>query len=317
MAAANLSELVTTTARRWILKLEDNVSNDNGFFQYLKSKGRIEKWTGGGRTIVETISYGTNSSAQWYADYDAFTPPITSEVADGAEYSWKQIGGFIAVSGKEERINRSDEQRISFTKARLKQLTAQLKNSVATGLYATGSGNGGKEFGGLQLLVADDPTAAGTVGGINQVTNTWWRNKYSAAAATTSATIVGRMNSMWLAIKRGADVPTLWVCDDDMFGYYEAALQALNRFTSQDEADAGFTGYKYKGKSVIYDDQCPNKHMYALNLDELTLRTIDDRMFDVGDARTIANADYKVTPVFTMGQLTTGRRAGHGVIIAS
>ncbi len=317
MAAANLSELVTTTARRWILDLEDNVSNDNGFFQFLKNKNRIEKYTGGGRTIVETISYGTNSSAQWYADYDAFTPPITSEVADGAEYNWKQLGGFISVSGKEERINRSDEARITFVKARNKQLIAQLKNTAATGLYATGSGSGGKEFGGLQLLVADDPTAAGTVGGINQVTNAFWRNKFSASAATTSANIVTRMNAMWLAIKRGSDVPTLWVGDDDMFGYYEAAQQALNRFTSTDEADAGFIAYKYKGKPFIYDDQCPNKHLYALNLDEITLRTIDDRMFDVGDARTIANADYKVTPVFMMGQLTTGRRAGHGVIIAS
>lgn len=40
-------------------------------------------------------------------------------------------------------------------------------------------------------------------------------------------------------------------------------------------------------------------------------------MFEVGDARQITNADYKVIPVFTMAALTTGRRASHGVIIAS
>lgn len=102
-----------------------------------------------------------------------------------------------------------------------------------------------------------------------------------------------------------------------MWGYYEAYLQGLQRITQNEEADAGFVSYRYKGKSLIYDDQCPNKHMYALNLDDITLRTIDDRMFEVGDARQITNADYKVIPVFTMAAMTTGRRASHGVIIAS
>ncbi len=35
------------------------------------------------------------------------------------------------------------------------------------------------------------------------------------------------------------------------------------------------------------------------------------------DKRTVTNADYDVVPVFTMATLTTGRRASHGVIIAS
>ena len=319
MASPNLTDLVVSTARRFIPPLSDNVSNDNGLFWHLKKKGRIEKYAGGGRTIVEPFLFdqNANSSAQWYSDYDAFTPPTNLQVLDGAEYNWKQLGGFISVSGKEERMNRGKEERFAFAKVRLEHLQKQLRNTFSSALYATGTGSGGKELAGLQLLVADDPTAASTVGGISQATYTWWRNKFSAAAATTSANVVTRMNAMWLAIKRGADVPDLWVCDDDMWGYYEAYLQGLQRITQNEEADAGFVSYRYKGKSLIYDDQCPNKHMYALNLDDITLRTIDDRMFEVGDARQITNADYKVIPVFTMAAMTTGRRASHGVIIAS
>lgn len=320
MASPNLTDLVVSTARRFLPTLEDNVSNDNGLFNYLKKKGRIEKYAGGGRTIVEPFLFDQNAnpSAQWYSDYDTFTPPTSLQVLDGAEYSWKQLGGFISVSGKEERMNRGKEQRFEFAKTRLDHLGKQLRNTFATSLYAVGTGSGGKELGGLQLLVADDPTAASIVGGISQATYPWWRNKYSAALATTSSTIVGRMNSMWLSIKRGSDVPDLWVGDDDMWGYYEAYLQGLQRITSIDDgADAGMVSYRYKGKPFIYDDQCPNKHLYALNTDDITLRTIDDRMFEVGDARQITNADYKVIPVFTMAALTTGRRASHGVIIAS
>jgi hypothetical protein len=320
MASPNLTDLVVSTARKYIDRLSDNVSNDNGLFQYLKKNGSIQRYAGGGRTVVEPLLFGqtANTSVQWYTDYDAFTPQTAIEVLDGSEWQWKQLGGFVAVSGREKMINRSDEQRFEFIKFRTEHLQAQLTNTFATALYSTGTGSGGKELGGLQLIVADDPTAAGTVGGINQVTNTFWRNKFSPATGTTSSTITGRMNSMWLAIKRGKDVPTLWVADDDMFGYYEASLQGLQRITSSDEAaDAGMPSYRYKGKPFIYDDQCPNKHLYALNLNDIKLRIINDRMFEVGDKRTVTNADYDVVPVFTMATLTTGRRASHGVIIAS
>ena len=317
MTAPNLTDLVATTARRYIDKIQDNVTNDNGLLSYLKGKGMIERYSGGGRTVVEPFIWGTNSSVQWYDGYDTFTPPTTQEVFDGAEYQWKQLGGFISISGKEKRMNRGKEEQFSFAKVRLKQIQAQLKNVLGTAMYAVGTGSGGKELGGLQLLVADDPTAAGTVGGINQVTNAFWRNKYSAAAATSASTIRGRMNSMWLAIKRGADVPDLWVGDDDMYGYYWEALQGLMMITTAEAADAGYGKLFFKGSTFIYDDQCPNKHLYAINSEEIKLRTIDDRLFDVGDARKVTNADYEVIPVYLMGTLTTGRRAGHGVVIAS
>lgn len=317
MASPNLTDAVVATARYYAPGLADNVLTDNGLLQFLKMKGRVQKYSGGGRTVVEPFLFNTtgNSSAQWYSDFDTFTPQTSFEVLDGSEWNWKQLGGFISVSGREERINRGEEERRNFAKVRLQHLEKQLTNTFATALYANGTGSGGKELGGLQLIVADDPTAAGTVGGINQVTYSWWRNKYAAASTITSSNVVSKMNSMWLDIKRGKDMPNLWVADDVMFGYYETYLQGLQRFTDSESAEAGFQAYKYKGKPLIFDDQCPAKHMYALNLDDLNLRVINDRMFDVGDKRTIANADYHVVPVFTMATLTTGRRASHGVII--
>lgn len=315
MASANLTDLVVTTARRYIDNIEDNVSNDNGLFSYLKSKGAIEKYRGGGRTVVEPFIYGTNSSAQWYEGYDTFTPPTTQEIFDGSEWQWRQLGGFISISGREKSINRGEEERFEFVKVRLKQLQAQLQNTFSTALYSNGTGSGGKELGGLQLIVADNPAAAGTVGGINQVTWPFWRN-YTSGSVTISATdIKTRMNTAWLNIKRGKNMPNLWVGDDVMYGYYWTYLDTLQRITESSTADGGYGRLLFKGKDVIYDDQCPAKHMYALDLDEIKLRTINDRMFTVGDARTVTNADYDVIPVFTMATMTTGRRAGHGVLI--
>lgn len=315
--AANVGDLIATTLRNVSKTIADNVTNDNGFLAHLDGKGNIKKSVNGGREIDEAIMYGTNSSVQWYDGYDTFTPPTTQEVVDLAVYNWKQIGGFIAVSGKEQMMNRGKEQRFDFVETRIKQLTANMKNTFATSLYSLGTGSAGKELGGLQLLVSDDSTAAGTVGGINQVTNVFWRNKFSAAAATTSATIQGRMNNMWLQTKRGKDAVDLILADDDMYTYYWESLQANQRFTNEDFGDAGGGELKYKKAKVIYDDQCPNKHMYFLNTDYLFFKYAEGRWFDVGKNRTIQNADYDVVPLFCMGNLTVSNRARQGVIIAS
>lgn len=316
-ANTSVGDLIATTLRNVSKTIADNVTNDNGFLAHLDSKGNIKKSVSGGREIDEAIMYGTNSSVAWYDGYDTFTPPTQQEVIDLAVFNWKQLGGFISVSGKEQMMNRGPAQRFDFVETRIKQLTANMKNTFATSLYSLGTGSAGKELGGLQLLVSDDPTAAGTVGGINQVTNSFWRNQYSAAAATSSTTVQGRMNTMWLATKRGKDQVDLILADDDMYTYYWESLQAKQRFTSDDFGDGGGGQLKYKNALFLYDSECPNKHMYFLNTDYLFFKYAEGRWFDVGKNRTIQNADYDVVPLFVMGNLTVSNRARQGVIIAS
>lgn len=318
MPGVNLGDLVATTLRNVSKDIADNVTNDNGFLRHLKDKGNLKKSVSGGREIDEAIMYGTNSSVQFYDGYDAFTPPTDQQVIDLATYNWKQLGGFIAISGKESMQNRNKEQRFDFLETRKKHLEASMMNTFATSLYSDGTGSAGKELGGLRLLVADDPTAAGTIGGINQVTNTFWRNQYSAAAATSSTTIQGRMNSMSLATRRGADATDLILADDTMYTYYWESLQANQRFVGDSFGDAGGDDVlRYKKAKFLYDDQCPDKHMYFLNSKYIFFKYAEGRWFDVGSKRTIQNADYDVVPLFVMGNLTCSNRARQGVIIAS
>lgn len=317
MPAANLGDLVATTLRNVSKKVADNVTNDNSFFRRLNEKGNIKKSVSGGREIDEAIMHGTNSSVQFYDGYDTFTPPTDQNVIDLATYNWKQLGGFVSISGKESMMNRGPDQRFDFVETRTKQLIANMQNTFSTSLYSDGTGSAGKELGGLKLLVADDSTAAGTIGGINQVTNPFWQNYFSAAAATTSTNINSRMNAAWLQTKRGRDSTDLILCDDDFYTYYWESLQALQRFTSESFGDRGGGELKYKSADVVYDDQCTNKRMYFLNTDYLFFKYAESRWFDVGKNRTIQNADYDVVPVFVMGNLTCANRKRQGVIIAS
>lgn len=57
--------------------------------------------------------------------------------------------------------------------------------------------------------------------------------------------------------------------------------------------------------------------MYFLTTSSFAFRYARDRWFDVGDTRTVTNADYEVTPVWVAGNLTCNNRALNGVLIAS
>lgn len=324
MAVANLGDLVVSTARDFIDNIADQVTTHNSLFLRLKTKGKIKK-TMGGRTIVEPFIYGTNPSVQWYQDYDTFTPPTSTQaVFDGAEYQWKQLGGFIAWTGKEERMNSSEEQRFSLVEVRTEQLQAQLQNTAAASVFSDGTAGAGKELTGLKALVSDTPTSAGTVGGIDQVANSFWQNKFIPASTinptVTSATVQGYMNTAWLSTVRNTNHPDLIVCDTVWYAAYWASLQAIQRITREsDVADAGYQSLAYMNADVVYDANCTSKHMYMLDTSTIFLRTASDRSagFTVDDARKIVNADYNVVPVFFMGNLTCNRRAGNCVLIST
>ena len=313
----NVGSLVATTLRDRKKQVADNVTAHNAVLMRMERNGAIREVSQGGRTIFEPLIYGQNSSVQFYDGYETFTPPTSQEVIDGAEYTWKQLGGFVSISGREMVQNAGKYAAVDLLETRIEHLLADLKNRFSTSLYSNGTGASGKEFGGLQLIVADNPAAAGTVGGINQVTQTFWRNQFSASAVFNTANSLTRMNAMWLSCIRGTDVPDLIVTDAEMFAQYEASQQQLQRFTDESMANAGFRSYKYKSADVVYDDSCPTRRMYFLNTKSLKFRYAPSRWFAVGDARNITNADYEVVPVWVMGNLTCNNRALNGVIISS
>lgn len=315
MADINIGEVVTTTLRNRRKKLADNILNHNALFNRLNSKGNTDV-ADGGRELVEELEYGENSTVKWYSGYE--TLDITpQDVFDAATYDWKQLAGTVSMSGLEKMKNSGSERVINWLEKRIKNLEKSLQNAAATGVFADGTGTGGKELGGLQHLIADDPTASSVVGGINQSTYTWWRNQYSAAAATTSATITGRMNTMWLSLCRGVDKPDLIPSDSIMYTHYEASLQQYQRFSDSKSADAGFESLKYKTADVVYDDQCPASHMYMCNTDYLFFRPHADRQFIALDQRDSLNQDAMIVPVVFGGNMTVSNRSLQGVIIAS
>jgi hypothetical protein len=312
MATINIGEMVTVSLRNRSKELTDNITNHNALFLRLSKKGNVRP-ADGGRDIVEELEYAENSNVAWYSGYDQLGID-PQEVFDAATYDWKQLAGTVSISGLEELKNSGKERIINLLEKRIKNLEKSMKNAAATAVYANGTTDP-KSLGGLRLLVADDPTASATVGGINQSTYTFWRNQYSASAATSANNIKSRLNTLWLSQVRGTDKPDLLMADATEYTFYQDSLQAQQRFSSKEMAAAGFTSLMYQTADFVFDDQCVAKRVYLLNTDYIYLRPHSQRQFVTLDERSSINQDAKVIPVVWAGNMTCSNRSLQGVMI--
>jgi len=324
MPSPNLGEIVTTTLRNRSGELQDNVTNNNALLTRLKKSGRV-KPVSGGRTIVEEMSYAENATFMWYSGYDQLNIS-PSDVLTAAEFNFAQAAVAVSMSGLEELQNSgSKEQVIDLLEARIENAMSTMANNIALGVYSDGTGYGGRQIGGLQLLIADNPTT-GTVGGINRANWPFYRNQRfsgttDGGAAVTSANITSYMNQLYLRTCRGADKVDLIIADNNYFNLYWQSLQAIQRITSDNQGQAGFMSLKYMGADVVFDGGigggCPANHMYFLNSKYIKYRPHSKRnMVPIGGERMAVNQDAMVKLVGFAGNMTLSNAMLQGVLIA-
>lgn len=285
MAFANaaISDIIATTIQSRTKVIADNVTKNNALLDRLSKRGNV-KTVSGGNTIMQELSFAANGNAGFYSGYETL-PIAAQDVISAAEYQWKQAACPVTISGLEQLQNSGPERMIDLMEARVNVAESSMANLIALSLYSDGTGSGGKEIDGLAKQVATNP-ATGTVGGIDRATWTFWRNKVFDAttdggAPTTAANILGYFNSLWAQLVRGSDRPDLIIVDNAYWGYYVAALQAQQRFTSSDSATAGFMSLKYMDADIVLDGGIgggmPVKTAYFLNTKYIFYRPHKDR----------------------------------------
>jgi hypothetical protein len=320
VAFPNVSDIVATTIESRSRKIADNVTKNNALLTYIDSRGNI-KTVSGGSTILQELSFAENGNAGWYSGYDLL-PVAAQDVISAAQFDLKQAACPVIISGLEQLQNAGREQMIDLIDARLGVAESTMSNLLAGGVYSDGTANGGKQITGLDAAVPVNP-AAGTYGGIDRVTWTFWRSKTTTAgAALTNLTVQGAMNTMWASLVRGMDRPDLIVMDGFMWGIYIASLQANQRFTDPNRATLGFPTIKYMDADVVLDGGiggfCPAKTMFFLNTKYLFYRPHSARnMVPLAPNKRYAiNQDAEVQIIGWAGNLTSSGSQFQGRLIS-
>lgn len=307
MASPNLSEIVTTTLRNRSGEAADNVSKGNALLAKLKEKGAWKAATG--RSIVQELDYAENGTFQYYSGSEVLNIS-SSDVISAAEFDWKQAACAVTWNGLEIDVqNTGSEQVIDLLEARIKNAQRTMKNQITVGLYSDGTGSSGKQIGGLQHIVADDPTT-GTVGGINRANFSFWRNQVfdaSSDGTTTSATTIqANMGETWLETVRGNDKPDLIITGATYYNFYLSSLQAIQRIADASMGKLGFQNLMYMTAPVVYEDSTgiPDQRMYFLNTDYLHFRYSPKRLFKPLEAVRSINQDASAQFILFAGNLT-------------
>jgi hypothetical protein len=315
---STFTELVSTTFRKHIGEIKDNLSNRNALLKYMMKKGQYRK-EDGGLTIVTGLDYTSNSTYQRYSDWDVLNI-AQSDVITSAEYQWRQIALNVVASGREMRINSGDSRIKSLAKAKMKNAIRTFNNNFSSDLYSSGTLT--NQINGIQAIIAD--SAGSTVAGIDSSVWTFWDNtRFDASdnSVTPSATTIENqmMLPTWLTVDRGPDdQPDLIVADNTYYGYFETSQVSLKRYSGSESANAGFSTLKYKSADVLFDGNSgiPTNHMYFINTNYLELVVHQDADMEIMDEMRPINQDGAVIPILWMGNLVCSNRKLQAVIKA-
>ena len=318
MADPQLGQLVASVLEKVVGdKPTDNVFTSQALLNLLKSGSGFRSLSGG-RVIEETLEYAENTTFKSYSDLETLDT-TRIDVFDAARFEWKEIGGTVVISELEKARAQGAEAKFELASAK----TNNAKNSMMAVLnrqfYAAGTANGGKDIGGLALLVATTATS-GTVGGIDRASFPFWRNRSNAGTQLSAAydNLKGAMRTTYNECSKGAasEHPEMFIFTQTNFQGYEGLLTTNERFTSKESGDAGFKNevLKFKGAKVTFDEDCTAATGYCLNSRNLKFNYPSGRWMKVFPAVVPANQTAEIVKMLVIGNMSINNPRRLGVI---
>jgi hypothetical protein len=301
----SFDSLLSTTLANYRDQLTDNIFTARPLTNHLMDKGRM-RMLDGGTKIVEPLIYGQNSTVGSYAGYDTISL-TAQEGISAAEFEWKQYAASIAISGIEEAKNNGEAAIVNLLEAKIMQAEESMREGFNQMFFGDGTGNSGKDWLGLDALIADD----NTVGGIDRtaVGNDFWQ---SYVEGTAGALSLADMATAYNSVSVGNDHPDMVLTTQTLFEKYESLLQPQLRYTDAKTADAGFQNLLFKAAPVVYDVHAPSGTMFFINSKYLTLVGHSGKWFSQTEFVRPENLDARYALIMCYGNLTCRNAAKQG-----
>jgi hypothetical protein len=272
--AALGTRVTTTTQSKLLPKVVDTILNSNVFATRMLSKA--VKFNG--ERIKAPIKYAKNATGQSFSGFDSFSTEATNNRVN-LEFVPKFYQMTVALPLDELSANATEERVIDLAKLEMASTAQDMADDIGTLFYGTGTGNGGKDFLGLEAIV-DDGTNAATFGGLARATYTTLNSTVTASSGTLS---LAKMSTLYNGVTSGSQKPTLGLCSEAIFALYEQLLQPQERIAKdvsmmKSEGNmgkvgsgmiggTGFTGLFYKGFPILADEKATSGVLYFVNED--------------------------------------------------
>ena len=316
---ANWSDILTTTFAKVTPQFVDQVFAARPLAYFLARAGQVIQIDGGARIQEALIAKDNSTNTVTYTGAGTIGNTAQEEVTS-AIYEWRQLASTVSITGIEEAQNSGEAAFLDLLNTKIEIARESVVQKMNTMFYAAGgvSGTNPTDFHGIQLLIKDQTSV---VGGIDPSNNTWWQAKCHNAAAAgdfshTDSTVLDRtmMTNVFNDASVGGDTPQFIITTQDLHEKYEGLLQANVRHQDASLADAGFQALEFKGRPILFDDDCPSGEMYFINPKYLRLKVHRDRFFKAGPFIQPTDKDTRTMKMLTYGNLTINSRRHQGMI---
>ena len=328
-----LDSMAVATWRHMKKTVVDQIFDEIVFYNYLRSKGKIQSYQGG-KYIETPLSNAENDTLSWINEQDAVNindlDPISS-----AQWDWKYLVASVTRSQIEEQKNRGKMQLINLLKHKMQVTKDTLVKELESKLFSDVD-SGGKSMEGLQHLIADD--GVGTVGGVNATTYTWWKNQqinyYTGAKLGGSGTSGGfvvahddgpdrgivAMRTMIDSCSKslGNAKPDIILTDKATYRLYNASIDDKLRIVTQKVGDMSFQTLTFEGLPILNTNTCPTSsngsRMYFIDCDHVTMFYDPGMFFDMTEWKPVPNQLKRAAQIVTACNMITTMRRSSGVI---
>lgn len=307
--------------------------------RYLMGKSR--SFPGGKENITMRVKGTYTTTIQGFSDDDVVTYQNPANVKT-ATYPWKLIHSGIKVTmhelakdgisivdmatGKGERQHSDREKTMLFSlmKDKVEDMAEGTDRGMNLMFWRDGTQDA-KLVPGIKSFILDDPTTATVVAGIDQLANTWWRNRALLlidASVPANQVLVNSLQKEWRQLRRFGGRPNLVLSGSDFLDAFEKELRAKGNYTetgwaNQSRIDASIADASFKGVTFEYDptldDEGLSKYCYVFDTRHIFPMHIEGEDHRKHNPARPENQYVMYRAMTWMGGLVTNRRNVHGV----
>lgn len=276
------NRVTSTTQSKLMPYLVDTFLNGNVFAT--RQMGAAKRYNG--ERMKFPIKWVNNTTGTSFAGYDTFSTAPTDNMIP-LQFVPKFYQITVSLPLDEMWVNNTDEKMIDLLGVTVEGAAQDMADQIGTIFYSDGTGNGSKDFLGLNAIV-DDGTNVATYGTLSRSTYTTIKATLTASSGTLT---LAKMDTLYNAVTSGTQRPTCGFTPEAVFSLYGQLLQPqerINKDVSQIKtrgnygkagtgfySGTGFTGLYFKGFPILGDEKATSGALYFINEDYVDFFALD------------------------------------------
>lgn len=312
----NYTTLIVTTLNNQSTKIFNNVVTNTSLLRHLRLKNNI-KIIPGGRQFTHPLLYAKNSSFQARAKLETIDLPVTDPLTD-SEWPIRILDGSIVLPDLDVAMNQgSKEKLLDYANSKKLEAEVSMTELMSDQIWTAVDSIGSNDMDSIPKIIAHDVTVTSSVGGINQSSESWWRNySYDTAVSGFNTSNEG-MNVIDTALNGatfGMMGPKIIVTTKAIFTLYMIGLSNNARYQTMGVGDAAFRELQYGTMPFVADDDCPTGDLYGIDTDSVRLQVLAGGNFKKTEFQNAKNQLVSSALYYVYCNLTCGSRRTNFVV---